>query len=109
MRFSMKGAGTRFGVGRAGRGRSRLGVPGSAKDTPRAPRRHEAGRNKASGVKEAVGFLTHHRYLTSDKKETVMSIAKISEISAISTKSFEDATVNGIARANKTLRNVRSA
>lgn len=38
-----------------------------------------------------------------------MSIAKVSEISAISTKSFEDALVNGIARANKTLRNVRSA
>ena len=38
-----------------------------------------------------------------------MSIAKITEISAISNKSFEDALVNGIARANKTLRNVRSA
>jgi flavin-binding protein dodecin len=38
-----------------------------------------------------------------------MSIAKVSEISATSTKSFEDAIVEGIARANKTLRNVRSA
>jgi dodecin len=38
-----------------------------------------------------------------------MSIAKVSEISATSKKSFEDAIVNGIARANKTLRNVRSA
>jgi len=38
-----------------------------------------------------------------------MSIAKVSEISATSTKSFEDAVVQGIARANKTLRNVRSA
>lgn len=38
-----------------------------------------------------------------------MSIAKITEISAISNKSFEDALVNGIARANQTLRNVRSA
>jgi dodecin len=38
-----------------------------------------------------------------------MSIAKISEISATSTKSFEDATSKGLARANKTLRNVRSA
>ena len=38
-----------------------------------------------------------------------MSIAKVTEISAISNKSFEDALVNGIARANKTLRNVRSA
>ena len=38
-----------------------------------------------------------------------MSIAKISEISATSTKSFEDAIQQGIARATKTLRNVRSA
>ena len=38
-----------------------------------------------------------------------MSVAKVSEISATSTKSFEDAIEQGIARANKTLRNVRSA
>jgi hypothetical protein len=38
-----------------------------------------------------------------------MSIAKVSEISSTSAKSFEDAITQGIARANKTLRNVRSA
>jgi flavin-binding protein dodecin len=38
-----------------------------------------------------------------------MSVAKISEISATSSKSFEDALQQGIARASKTLRNVRSA
>ena len=38
-----------------------------------------------------------------------MSIAKVSEISATSTKSFEDAIEQGLMRANKTLRNVRSA
>ncbi len=38
-----------------------------------------------------------------------MSIAKVSEISATSAKSFEDAVGQGLARANKTLRNVRSA
>jgi len=38
-----------------------------------------------------------------------MSIAKVSEISATSAESFEDAVVQGLARANKTLRNVRSA
>ena len=38
-----------------------------------------------------------------------MSVAKVSEISSTSTKSFEDAIVQGISRANKTLRNVRSA
>jgi flavin-binding protein dodecin len=38
-----------------------------------------------------------------------MSVAKVSEISATSTKSFDDAIQQGIARANKTLRNVKSA
>jgi flavin-binding protein dodecin len=38
-----------------------------------------------------------------------MSIAKVSEISATSTKGFQDAVEQGIARAHKTLRNVRSA
>jgi dodecin len=38
-----------------------------------------------------------------------MSIAKVSEISATSRKSFEDAVVQGLERANKTLRNVKSA
>ncbi len=38
-----------------------------------------------------------------------MSVAKVSEISATSTKSFQDAIEQGIDRANKTLRNVRSA
>jgi flavin-binding protein dodecin len=38
-----------------------------------------------------------------------MSVAKVSEISATSTKSFEDAIQLGITRASKTLRNVRGA
>lgn len=38
-----------------------------------------------------------------------MSVARITEISAESTKSFEDAIVQGIQRANKTLKNVRGA
>ena len=38
-----------------------------------------------------------------------MSIARITEISSTSTKSFEDALQSGIARATQTLRNVRSA
>ena len=38
-----------------------------------------------------------------------MSVAKVSEISATSSKSFEDAIQQGIDRANKTLRNVQSA
>ena len=38
-----------------------------------------------------------------------MSVAKVSEISATSTKSFEDAIQQGLDRAAKTLRNIRSA
>ena len=37
------------------------------------------------------------------------SVAKVSEISARSNKSFEDAIQVGVARASKTLRNVTSA
>jgi flavin-binding protein dodecin len=37
-----------------------------------------------------------------------MSVAKVSEISSTSSRSFEDAISQGIARASKTLRNVRS-
>ena len=38
-----------------------------------------------------------------------MSIAKVTEIIASSTKSFEDAVQVGIKRANKTLKNVMGA
>ena len=38
-----------------------------------------------------------------------MSVAKVSEISSTSTKSFEDAIQEGLTRASKTLRHVRSA
>ena len=38
-----------------------------------------------------------------------MAVARVTEISSTSTKSFEDAIQTGIARATKTLRNVRSS
>ncbi len=38
-----------------------------------------------------------------------MSVAKVSEIIASSSKSFDDAVAAGIQRANKKLKNVRSA
>jgi dodecin len=38
-----------------------------------------------------------------------VSIARITEISASSPKSFEDAVKNGIQRANKTLKHIRGA
>ena len=37
-----------------------------------------------------------------------MPVAKVTEISATSTKSFEDAVLIGLARANRTLRIVKS-
>ena len=37
------------------------------------------------------------------------SVAKVTEISARSPKSFEDAIQTGITRASKTIRNIRSA
>jgi dodecin len=38
-----------------------------------------------------------------------MSVAKVTEITSRSNVSFEDAIQQGIARANKTLRNVKGA
>jgi flavin-binding protein dodecin len=43
------------------------------------------------------------------RRISIMSIARITEISSTSGKSFEDAIQSGIARATQTLRNVRSA
>jgi flavin-binding protein dodecin len=38
-----------------------------------------------------------------------MAVARVTEISATSSTSFQDAVTQGLARANQTLRNVRSA
>jgi flavin-binding protein dodecin len=38
-----------------------------------------------------------------------MAVAKVSEISSTSAKSFDDAINKGLLRANKTLRNIKSA
>ena len=38
-----------------------------------------------------------------------MSVAKVTEITSTSTKSFEDAVESGIERANKTLKNISGA
>ena len=38
-----------------------------------------------------------------------MAVARVTEISSTSSKSFDDAVQQGISRATKTLRNVRSA
>ncbi len=38
-----------------------------------------------------------------------MSVARVTEIKSSSTKSFDDALRQGVARASKTLKNVKSA
>lgn len=38
-----------------------------------------------------------------------MTVARITEISSVSTVSFQDAIVQGVDRANKTLKNVKGA
>jgi len=43
------------------------------------------------------------------ERSHTMSVAKVSEIIASSPKSFDDAIKEGVARANKTLKNVKSA
>jgi hypothetical protein len=43
------------------------------------------------------------------RKEFLMSVASVSEIKASSTESFDDAVRQGVARAVKTIRNVKSA
>jgi dodecin len=42
-------------------------------------------------------------------RRSVMSVAKVTEIISSSSKSFDDAVAVGIQRANKKLKNVRSA
>jgi flavin-binding protein dodecin len=58
-------------------------------------RRRRARRRRAGRVREG--------------KESVMSVAKVVELTSSSTKSFEDAIASGITRAEKTLENVAGA
>jgi flavin-binding protein dodecin len=54
----------------------------------------------------APGWTFRHRHL---ERGRAMSVAKVTELSVTSTKSFEDAIQQGVERATKTLRNVKSA
>ena len=47
--------------------------------------------------------------IAAERKEVGMSVAKVSEISATSPTSFEDAIQQGLTRAAKTLRQIRGA
>jgi len=55
-----------------------------------------------------------HRFLDPKQgphhlKGQIMSVARITEISSVSSVSFQDAIEQGIARANKTLKNLKGA
>jgi len=43
------------------------------------------------------------------QRRNIMSVAKVTEIIASSNKGFDDAITKGISRANKTLKNIKSA
>lgn len=62
---------------------------------------------------EIVYFLAEAADLTrgtqSQERVRTMSVARVTEITSSSTKSFEDAIQVGISRANKTLQNVKGA
>src|SRR5439155_3791617 len=51
----------------------------------------------------------HAPCVRATRRTIPMSVARVVEISSTSPKSFEDAIVQGIERANQTLRNVKSA
>jgi flavin-binding protein dodecin len=50
-----------------------------------------------------------HAFVTSSDRRTIMTVARVTEITASSRKSFDDAIKLGLARAVKTLQNVKGA
>jgi flavin-binding protein dodecin len=55
------------------------------------------------------GAITTNRPVRGSHQGESMSVAKVTEISASSEKSFEDAVQVGIARASKTLHGIKGA
>jgi flavin-binding protein dodecin len=58
---------------------------------------------QAAGMQAPAGIEWRDK-----REEEPMSVARVTEITSTSTKSFEDAIKQGIKRATKTLRNVKS-
>jgi dodecin len=63
----------------------------------------------ACGKMALQGAMHHKVVLPSHTREDIMSIARVTEITSSSSKSFDDAIRDGLARANKTLENVTGA
>lgn len=60
-------------------------------------------------VLELPRLIVPKAHQSPPKKGFVMTVAKVTEISSSSTVSFEDAIKTGIARAAKTLQNIKGA
>ena len=67
------------------------------------------GHNAALLRRYAVPLMLGAFVRVHHNRSVCMAVAKVTEIIASSEKSFEDAVRVGIARANKTLKNVRGA
>jgi dodecin len=65
----------------------------------------ESARDSAPEVRSVGKNETRQQW----KGETLMSVARVTEITASSSKSFEDALHLGIKRASKTLKNLTGA
>jgi flavin-binding protein dodecin len=87
-------------------GRSAAGLPAEAPIVPLRPRPGQAEHFLGRGRARAPVLRDWQEH---NKEVDMNSVAKVSEISARSDKSFEDAILVGISRASKTLRNVASA
>jgi flavin-binding protein dodecin len=59
--------------------------------------------------RDTIGAAGHARARVEDRREIGMSVARVTEITSQSPRSFEDAIRQGIRRANETLRNVSGA
>jgi flavin-binding protein dodecin len=66
------------------------------------------GKQLAGVTQEAQTALSTQTGSQSMKDKT-MTVARITEISSVSDKSFQDAIVQGVERANMTLKNVKGA
>jgi flavin-binding protein dodecin len=80
----------------------------------KAPARTAHTLRLAAWARRTHGFMRPTKTAAKESQampsnDAMTSVAKVSEISARSNKSFEDAISIGIARASKTLRNVNSA
>jgi flavin-binding protein dodecin len=93
------------------RRQSALGSRQSAVGSLRRPYLHATPDPKYEPLEEVVerGGRELGTLGTCLRKGAVMSVAKITEISATSTKSFDDAVAQGLARADKTLENISGA